>query len=147
MIPSKGSELPKPPLPIKQDAQFYSRLLSVKDTSLACPSFRVYYGVASGAVPFLWESQPGIPKHAGYSTNTFMQPPLSPPPSYFSSTNSLGSKKKRSKMFDFKRSFQKFCHPSPSLSSSSSSASLSSSGCRSRKPVVKCLTCFWSNAA
>ncbi|RLM99588.1 uncharacterized protein C2845_PM06G06040 [Panicum miliaceum] len=49
---------------------------------LAVPSFRVYYSVASaGAVPFLWESQPGTPKNDSPSAAAL--PPLTPPPSYY----------------------------------------------------------------
>ncbi|KAI3705001.1 hypothetical protein L1987_75231 [Smallanthus sonchifolius] len=44
-------------------------------------SFRVlYYGsAAAGSVPFMWESQPGTPKHALTESSL---PPLTPPPSY-----------------------------------------------------------------
>ncbi|CAL9096460.1 unnamed protein product [Musa textilis] len=86
---SSSSELPRPSLQIKQDDKFYCRLLS-KESSLTQPSFRVYYGVASGAVPFLWESQPGTPKHTASSTNL---PPLTPPPSYYCSTKNQSCRK------------------------------------------------------
>ncbi|XP_065006533.1 uncharacterized protein LOC103986202 [Musa acuminata AAA Group] len=86
---SSSSELPRPSLQIKQDDKFYCRLLS-KESSLTHPSFRVYYGVASGAVPFLWESQPGTPKHTASSTNL---PPLTPPPSYYCSTKNKSCRK------------------------------------------------------
>lgn len=44
-------------------------------------SFRVlYYGNASaGSIPFMWESQPGTPKHANTESSL---PPLTPPPAY-----------------------------------------------------------------
>ncbi|XP_047061685.1 YLP motif-containing protein 1-like [Lolium rigidum] len=59
-----------------------SRLLTRDSSAGAAPSFRVYYGVASaGAVPFLWESQPGTPKNDAASDATM--PPLTPPPSYY----------------------------------------------------------------
>ncbi|WOL16322.1 hypothetical protein Cni_G25109 [Canna indica] len=88
---SRGSaELPKPSLQIKEDDKFYGRLMS-KETSLAQPSFRVYYGVAPGAVPFLWESQPGTPKHAAADPNP--QPPLTPPPSYYYSKSKSSTTK------------------------------------------------------
>uniref|UniRef100_A0ACD5X994 Uncharacterized protein n=1 Tax=Avena sativa TaxID=4498 RepID=A0ACD5X994_AVESA len=64
----------------------------------ANPSFRVYYSLRAGAVPFLWESTPGTPKRgaAAAATNavvpessaagdggaTALLPPISPPPSY-----------------------------------------------------------------
>ncbi|KAF7028080.1 hypothetical protein CFC21_040051 [Triticum aestivum] len=64
----------------RQGGKLLSRLLT-RDSSAAAPSFRVYYGVASaGAVPFLWESQPGTPKNAVSDTT---MPPLTPPPSYY----------------------------------------------------------------
>lgn len=64
---------------IKQDDKFFTRLLS-KETSMANSSSRLlYYGGASGTVPFIWESQPGTPKHTLSQTS---MPPLTPPPSY-----------------------------------------------------------------
>jgi hypothetical protein len=33
-------------------------------------SFDVYYSMRTGAVPFLWESAPGTPKHAAVTTTT-----------------------------------------------------------------------------
>lgn len=78
MFSSGSSDLPQSSLQIKQDDKFFSRLLS-KESSRANPSLRVYYGGASGAVPFMWESQPGTPKHAFSDTAL---PPLTPPPAY-----------------------------------------------------------------
>uniref|UniRef100_A0ACD5XDS4 Uncharacterized protein n=1 Tax=Avena sativa TaxID=4498 RepID=A0ACD5XDS4_AVESA len=65
----------------------------------ANPSFRVYYSLRAGAVPFLWESAPGTPKRgaaaatganavvpessaAGDGGTATLLPPISPPPSY-----------------------------------------------------------------
>ncbi|KAG6402054.1 hypothetical protein SASPL_138924 [Salvia splendens] len=39
----------------------------------------LYYGGAAGSVPFLWESQPGTPKH---KLSDGPLPPLTPPPQY-----------------------------------------------------------------
>ncbi|KAJ8442653.1 hypothetical protein Cgig2_003697 [Carnegiea gigantea] len=58
-------------------------------------SFRVlYYGAHEVTVPFMWESQPGTPKHPIFTQNDSMLPPLTPPPSYtqtFSPSPTLGS--------------------------------------------------------
>ncbi|KAL2555843.1 uncharacterized protein Fot_00582 [Forsythia ovata] len=60
---------------IKQDEKLFSR-----DNSREEASFKVlYYGGAAGAVPFMWESQPGTPKQ---SFSDAPLPPLKPPPSY-----------------------------------------------------------------
>ncbi|KAK7287128.1 hypothetical protein RIF29_00190 [Crotalaria pallida] len=79
MISAKA-ELPhqKSALQIKQDDKFFSRLLS-KEASMSYSSFRV----AAVAVPFVWESQPGTPKHTFYEDTL---PPLTPPPSYYFNT-------------------------------------------------------------
>ena len=54
--------MPQSPLRIRQDGKFYERLLTKdKETSAANLSFR-YYWAEPGAVPFVWESQPGTPK-------------------------------------------------------------------------------------
>jgi hypothetical protein len=74
--------------------KIFPRLLS-KETSLANSSCRVlYYGGASGAVPFTWESQPGTPKHT--LSDQASLPPLTPPPSYYSKSfsNSLKNSSK-----------------------------------------------------
>ncbi|RZC78203.1 hypothetical protein C5167_002386 [Papaver somniferum] len=128
---SRRHDLPKKSLHIiKEDDKFFSRLLSKENNSMANTannSFRVYYGVASGAVPFMWESQPGTPKHPLSDTSL---PPLTPPPSYY-----LNAKKKNKSIMDkktskpnlfldtifLKRSLRK-SHVSPSLSSASSSS-------------------------
>ncbi|KAJ9543012.1 hypothetical protein OSB04_022719 [Centaurea solstitialis] len=76
MLSNSSPEFSQKSLKIKQDDKFFTRLLS-KETN---PSFRVYYGNVSGAVPFTWEIQPGTPKH-NFSDNSV--PPLTPPPSYY----------------------------------------------------------------
>ena len=73
----------EPGLFVKQGSKLHSKMLSKEAAAqLAVPSFRVYYSVASaGAVPFLWESQPGTPKNDSPSAAAL--PPLTPPPSYY----------------------------------------------------------------
>ncbi|KAI5391418.1 hypothetical protein KIW84_076285, partial [Lathyrus oleraceus] len=111
-----NSTCEKSVLQIKQDDKFFSRLLS-KENSISNPSFRV-----SVAVPFVWESQPGTPKHT-FSKDTI--PPLTPPPSYhFNNANKKNEKKisKSSKLFSAflqKLNFKKSNSPSPSSSPSS----------------------------
>ncbi|KAJ0978416.1 hypothetical protein J5N97_013890 [Dioscorea zingiberensis] len=113
-----------------QDTKFFSKLLS-KESSLANPSFRVYYGVASGAVPFMWESQPGTPKN---TMHTPTLPPLTPPPSYHSNLHNKKSTKKHSKGHSNlihailpRLALKNKPHHPPPLSPASSSSSSSSS--------------------
>ncbi|XWS56963.1 hypothetical protein CRYUN_Cryun09bG0130800 [Craigia yunnanensis] len=120
---------PQKGLQIKQDDKFFSRLMS-KETSMANSSCRVYYGGASGAVPFLWESQPGTPKHPSCDTTL---PPLTPPPSYHSSFKSKSKQKKSMKPTLLSSIFPRLitprkihASPSSSQSSTSSYSSLSS---------------------
>lgn len=90
---SSELDVPQKRLQIKEDDKFFSRLLS-KESSMANPSSRIYYGGVSGAVPFTWESRPGTPKH------TFMEsslPPLTPPPSYYSNSIDKKASKKLSR--------------------------------------------------
>ncbi|RRT38050.1 hypothetical protein B296_00029953 [Ensete ventricosum] len=61
-----------------------------QESSSANPSLGVYYGDATGAVPFLWESRPGTPKNTVSNTTL---PPLTPPPSSFPSPRHDGCKK------------------------------------------------------
>lgn len=82
--------LPQKCLKIEKDDKFFSRLLS-KESPMQNPSFN-YGSRLSGAVPFLWESQPGTPKHT-FSDNTL--PPLTPPPSYY---NYYSKKKPNNKL-------------------------------------------------
>ncbi|CAM0877250.1 unnamed protein product [Alopecurus aequalis] len=73
--------------------------LPVRERSgLANASFRVYYSLHAGAVPFMWESTPGTPKRgaaaaatkavasesgvAGNGGDATLLPPISPLPSY-----------------------------------------------------------------
>ncbi|KAL3536598.1 hypothetical protein ACH5RR_005059 [Cinchona calisaya] len=114
---------------VKHDDKFFSRLVS-RESSMANPSFRVYYGDASaGAVPFTWETRPGTPKYT-FSDSTV--PPLTPPPSYYSRTTVKPVKKQpRSRLFRSLLMKINLSKPhlttSPSSSSSLSSLSLSSS--------------------
>lgn len=68
---------------------FFSRLLS-KESSISNSSCRVYYGGVGGAVPFIWESEPGTPKHTFFSDNLPSLPPLAPPPSSFRRSKDIG---------------------------------------------------------
>ncbi|KAI3474270.1 hypothetical protein Pfo_029058 [Paulownia fortunei] len=78
------------------DDKFFTRLLS-KESSKSIPSFRVYYGDVSSAVPFMWETRPGTPKHTS-SDNSHI-PPLTPPPSYYTNNvNNSSKKQSRSKL-------------------------------------------------
>ncbi|KAG6430744.1 hypothetical protein SASPL_108817 [Salvia splendens] len=58
-----------------ENDKLFSKLLSRES------SFRVYYGAAPSAVPFVWETRPGTPKHNSAANSEI--PPLKPPPSYF----------------------------------------------------------------
>ncbi|CAL5351599.1 unnamed protein product [Camellia sinensis] len=95
MFTSSSPELPQKSLQIKQDDKFFSRLESKERSSMGSPSFRVYYGGVSVAVPFLWESQPGTPKNPLCDTSL---PPLTPPPSYYSNISKPTKKHSRSKL-------------------------------------------------
>lgn len=111
---------------IKQDDKFFSRLLSKESTGKGESSFRYYYcGGSSGSIPFVWESQPGTPKH---KFSDISLPPLTPPPSYQTKVQ-LKSLQKQSKSNFFLSIFPKISSiTSPSVSSAcSSSYSISSS--------------------
>lgn len=110
-------------------------------------SFRVYYGEKGAAVPFMWESQPGTPKHPSHS-NDYIVPPLTPPPSFnnnSSSSSSSSSRKSRKSWIIFSTFFSSLSrikssshmNPSPGLSFSSyNSGTLSwSSSSSSSSPI------------
>lgn len=127
---SGSSELSQKSLQMKQDDKLiFSKALS-KESSVANPSLRVYYGGASGAVPFMWESRPGTPKHHTLS-DTALVPPLTPPPSYYCSSNKKSVKKNNSRSNLFYALFPKISlrktNASPSLTSASFSSSSDSS--------------------
>ena len=132
MISRTSSNGSRKTLQIEEDDRFFSRLLS-KEVSEGNSSFEVYHGESSLGVPFTWESQPGTPKFQFSETPL---PPLTPPPSYYSSTLKK-SIKRRSKLRFLniiltRLTSRKTSHPeSPvsftSFSSSSSSQSRSSS--------------------
>ncbi|XP_057431071.1 uncharacterized protein LOC130723941 [Lotus japonicus] len=109
---------------IKQDSRFFSRLMS-KETSSANSSSRVfYYGEKSvAAVPFLWEEQPGTPKHPLSETSL---PPLTPPPSYYSNSKS-GVNRRNSRASAISSVLMRFAGSRKSLVSPSSSWSPDSS--------------------
>ncbi|OVA12660.1 hypothetical protein BVC80_9017g13 [Macleaya cordata] len=122
MLSTSSHDLPKKSLQIKEDDKFFSKLLSKEKSLTNSNSFRVYYGVASGAVPFMWESQPGTPKNTFSDTSL---PPLTPPPSYYLNSKKKPTKKSsKSNLLDtiFPRLSLRKTHVSPSLSSASSSS-------------------------
>ncbi|KAF6143112.1 hypothetical protein GIB67_041180 [Kingdonia uniflora] len=115
---------PHKSLQINQDDKFFARVSSEK-SSLTNSSFRVYYGVASGSVPFMWESQPGTPKNSCSNTSL---PPLTPPPSYhFSPRKEKLVNKKPSKFNLMNSIFPRLNMKKPTVSSSPSSSSSTSS--------------------
>lgn len=114
------------------DEKFLSRLSSrdrrYNSSKQGEGSFRVlYYGGATGSVPFLWESQPGMPKHK-FSDGAPL-PPLTPPPQYMSSHLASPSLKKKShskilgSIFTRTPSKKSSAPTSPTSSSSSSRSS------------------------
>ncbi|XP_059298273.1 uncharacterized protein LOC132050971 [Lycium ferocissimum] len=113
--------------------KFFSKLLSKENTNkLAIPSFRIYYGDnVPSSVPFIWESQPGTPKHTLSQTSHYL-PPLTPPPSYYKN-NDINQKptRKNSRSKLFHALIKKLINPKkphfPLSPSSSSSSSISSS--------------------
>ncbi|KAK4363568.1 hypothetical protein RND71_018809 [Anisodus tanguticus] len=122
---------------IKQDDKFFSRLLSKESTVKGESSFRYYYrGGSSGSIPFVWESQPGTPKHKFSDTSL---PPLTPPPSYQTNAH-LKSLKKQTKSNFFLSILPKISSKSitfsPSLTSPSVSSSCSSSFSMSSVPTT-----------
>ncbi|XP_058747972.1 uncharacterized protein LOC131620817 isoform X2 [Vicia villosa] len=105
-----------------------------------------YHGNKFASIPFVWESQPGTPKHR---SNAHSLPPLTPPPSYFQNASKKPTKPKKNfflQTFFPKRASKKSCDldPSPtssnfvSYSSSSSSSSLSLSSPRPTSYSVPC---------
>jgi hypothetical protein len=124
-MPSDGQEVSQQSLEIKQNDKFFTRIMS-KESSMANSSNRVYYGGASGAIPFMWESRPGTPKHTLADT---CLPPLTPPPSYHSSSKSNSMHKNNANPNILTTLFHRFVpkrtrmSPSSSMSSTSSSSS------------------------
>lgn len=122
-----------------------------KESSTENPSFRWYYSVKSGAVPFHWEIQPGTPKHPNSTVNnSSLLPPLTPPPSYLLHrfTNDAENRKKIITTRSTATTHSKFCpifrtwilpnfnilksrrdHASKSVSSSSTATTNSSRSC------------------
>ncbi|KAK4351257.1 hypothetical protein RND71_030570 [Anisodus tanguticus] len=122
---------------IKQDDKFFLRLMSKESTAKGESSLRYYYcGGSSGSIPFVWESQPGTPKHKFSDTSL---PPLTPPPSYQTNAH-LKSLQKQSKSNFFLSIFPKISSKritfSPSLTSPSVSSSCSSSFSMSSVPIT-----------
>ncbi|KAL5806769.1 hypothetical protein ACOSQ4_029502 [Xanthoceras sorbifolium] len=124
---SKSPDLVQNSLQIKQEEKFYSRILSKLENSMSNPSFRFHnYEGKPGAVPFLWESQPGTPKCSFNETS--LLPPLTPPPSYYYFNSNEKPIKKTSSSRLLHVLFSKMItNHKKSNSSVSSSSSLSSS--------------------
>ncbi|KAJ8771159.1 hypothetical protein K2173_023484 [Erythroxylum novogranatense] len=112
-------------LEVTQDDKFFSRIMS-KETSMANSSSRVYYTGTSGAIPFLWETRPGTPKHPSAHSSV---PPLTPPPSYYSTSKANSTDKSVTHNLlrgILLRLASKRIYVSPSRSMSSSASSSSS---------------------
>lgn len=115
-----------------RDDKFLSKLMS-KDSSVANSSSRIYYrSDLSSSIPFTWETRPGTPKHP-INDNTI--PPLTPPPSYLSNSNStqiskvknLNNSKLLNNYILSRFGVKKRNNVTPTVSWSSKSSSLSSS--------------------
>ncbi|KAG2332357.1 hypothetical protein Bca4012_018064 [Brassica carinata] len=123
-----------------------SSKIIVKESSLQVnSSSRIYY-YGGASVPFLWETRPGTPKHSLFS-ESFRLPPLTPPPSYYSSFSGNKLSKVRPKQTRFVKTFFNGNHhlsrPSFSWSSTTSSASSSSSSSSPRsKTLHRARTCY-----
>ncbi|XP_010554705.1 PREDICTED: uncharacterized protein LOC104824354 [Tarenaya hassleriana] len=133
-----------------QEEGFLSSRALTKENSRANSSSRVYY-YGGATVPFVWETCPGTPKHSLFSdpSRLPLPPPLTPPPSYFSSAN-LSSKKRchdkvlkirqthfLASLFHLRKNNNVKGHASqPSFSWSSTSSSVSSSSSSSWSPPV-----------
>lgn len=119
-----------------------SSKLIVKESSQVNASSRIYY-YGGASVPFLWETQPGTPKHSLFS-ESFRLPPLTPPPSYYSSSSSSENKqsKARTKQTRLVKTLFNGKHyvsrPSFSWSSTSSSSSSSFSSSSPRSKTEHC---------
>ncbi|XWS71931.1 hypothetical protein CRYUN_Cryun03dG0180900 [Craigia yunnanensis] len=115
-------------LRIKHHDDFFTRRSS-REVSIINLSFEDYHGGASVAIPFNWESEPGTPKVKSREIPSL--PPLTPPPSYFYSTQKRTIKNhSKHKLLDTifpKRSCRKTRVKLSPASSSSSSASSSRS--------------------
>ncbi|KAF6152628.1 hypothetical protein GIB67_008065 [Kingdonia uniflora] len=132
MVTTNNNDLPKKSLHIKEDDKFFSRLLSKETSVTKGNSFRVYYGGASGSVPFTWESQPGTPKNP--ICDHYNLPPLTPPPSFYSiSENKPGRKSSKSLLHTLfpKLSLRRTHSAQSSTLASYLSPSSSSSSCSS----------------
>ncbi|RVW56458.1 hypothetical protein CK203_072454 [Vitis vinifera] len=134
MTSRRSSNVSQKTLQIEQDDRFFSRLLA-KEVSVGNSSFGVYHGEASAGVPFTWESQPGTPKFKFPETPL---PPLTPPPSYYSTTMK-NSMKRHSKPGFLNIIFHKLTSRKislPTSPASSTSSSSSSSQSRSSSPTT-----------
>ncbi|KAF7816545.1 uncharacterized protein G2W53_030514 [Senna tora] len=113
---------------MKQNDRFLCRVMAKEACVANCSSRVLYYGEAAVGVPFMWETQPGTPKHPLMSDQNTL-PPLTPPPSYYSNSKSTNSTNSRNSKFHriFSSILLRKPHVSPSSSSRSSFSSSSSS--------------------
>ncbi|CAA7028873.1 unnamed protein product [Microthlaspi erraticum] len=120
-----------------------SSKIIVKESSQVNASSRIYY-YGGASVPFLWETRPGTPKHC----ESIRLPPLTPPPSYYSSSSGKQLSKSRTKQCRFVKSLFNGKHhvsrPSFSWSSSSSSSSSFSSSSPPSKSEHRPRKCYLS---
>ena len=100
MDPKQQQQLALRPISTRRAGSVAGEVAAAMErSSLATASFRVYYSLRPGAVPFLWESKPGTPKSGGGGATAAVSPApaemvaahqhqlplISPPPSYHSS--------------------------------------------------------------
>ncbi|AES98960.1 hypothetical protein MtrunA17_Chr5g0432461 [Medicago truncatula] len=138
--PSNFLQKPSPIIVQRQENKKMMCLDEQLQRQLSNISNEDYHGNKFASIPFVWESQPGTPKHR---SNQNSLPPLTPPPSYFQNANKKPITKAKKNFFlqslFHKRTTKKDCvlDRSPaasstfvSYSSSSSSSSLSVSSPR-----------------
>ncbi|KAG2669846.1 hypothetical protein I3760_14G054000 [Carya illinoinensis] len=137
---------PKSPQTKQKEGRFFSKLHPTTTKFSKPKSLEDYHGgeSASASVPFMWESRPGTPKVKYLNKEaTPTLPPLTPPPSYYSSspTKRPATRKNSRPCTLLHAIFPKRNNASkprlPSLSPASSSNSSSSSSSFASSPISR----------
>ncbi|KAL5102249.1 hypothetical protein RYX36_006576, partial [Vicia faba] len=116
--PSNFLHKPSPIIEQRQENKNMMCLDKQLQRQLSNISNEDYHGNKFASIPFVWESQPGTPKHR---SNANSLPPLTPPPSYFQNANKKPTKPKKNfflQTFFPKRATKKGCVLDPSPTSS-----------------------------